>query len=109
MELKRKAQTVEQELAQRELRRGRFPWLTSGKRSARSWDRLPTAVMQKILRMLPDDTLFDLRVLSSDFYEAYYAQDVPRSAAIDVTGYNFEFDQCPFNFERAMRLARRGR
>jgi len=74
-------------MAELNLRRKKIPWL-----HRKVWiTYLPGDLMQKILRFLSDEDLFICRGLSTQFYEAFYGQE------IDVNGL------------RCVCLAKRGR
>jgi len=56
-----------------ERRQRRFPWL---KLPSKRWKELPEALLGHILTFLNDKKLFELRVLNSKCYHAYYNQMV---------------------------------
>jgi len=71
-----------------ERRRKNFPWLpiytsedktkvqsSQSKKGSIEWDGLPSNVASAILNLLPDEDLFVLRGLSTQFYDAFYSQE----------------------------------
>jgi hypothetical protein len=72
-----------------EARLKKFPWLSV--KGKIEWEKFPVDIVFCILDFLCDKDLFDLRGLSSQFYEAFYSQK------FDVDGL------------RALRLANKGR
>jgi len=72
-------------------KRHQFPWLI-----ARKWPEFPKEILRYVVSYLNDEDRFRLRGLSLFFYETYYCQHINE-------------DTKPFNDERAIKLARKGR